>query len=34
MLATVISVFAMTSNGTVTTTDNPFYNAAEVNHPL
>ncbi|MGP5274084.1 excalibur calcium-binding domain-containing protein [Psychrobacter faecalis] len=34
ILATVISVFAMSSNGTVTTTDNPFYNAAEVNHPL
>lgn len=24
----------MSSNGTVTTTDNPFYNAVEVNHPL
>ena len=34
ILATVISFFAMSSNGTVTTTDNPFYNAAEVNHPL
>jgi hypothetical protein len=34
ILATVISFFAMSSNGTVTTTDNPFYNAVEVNHPL
>ena len=34
ILGTLLSAFTLSSNATITVTDNPFYSDVEVEHPL